>query len=193
MEHSYQSPDEQLLFFDRGLEYLRRTEDFAAGLVNIVRSAAAGIGSDSASLYLVKQSTGTLVPYILVNVSPEYLKGCASVPLGTQCCGRAALHKVPWSVADMWNDPLFADCASAARKAGVRAGFSIPVMMPDDTCIGTLAAHYSHIHEPRRSDIDRMTLFARLISMAVLTDLKHSNLNVHDWIAQQLKPGPRAI
>ena len=186
-------PEDHSLFFDRGLTYLRNVEDSGAAMANIVRSAAAAVGSDSASLYLLKQSTGMLEPLVLVNIAPEYLKGCAAVPLGTQCCGRAALHKIPWAVSDMWEDPLFADCASAARESGLRAAFSIPVMLPDDECIGTLAAHFRRVFEPGLKEIDLLTIFARLISMAVVADIKEQNLSVQDWISARLKQGPRVV
>ena len=186
------SLDNDLLFIDRGLDYLRKVKDFRAGLTGIVRSAAAIMGSDCASFYLLRQSTASLEPYILVNVPDQYLKGCRSVPLGTQCCGRAALHKVPWAVADMWSDPLFIDCSAAARESGMRAGFSVPVMLFEEECLGTLAVQFRHVYEPKHSDIARLRLFARLISVAALAEMKDRDANYRDWVTRQLAAGPVA-
>lgn len=188
----HSSDDEHSLFFQRGLDYLHHADDISAGMVNIVRAAGAALGSDCVSLYLLNSKAGALEPFVLVNIEESYLRGCSSVPLGTQCCGRAALHRVPWAVTDMWNDPLFADCAEAARQSGVRARFSVPVLIPDDQCIGTLAAHFYRVHEPTRADIDRLTLFARLISIAIVNHVNARKLKVSDWVAEQLERGARA-
>ncbi len=179
-------------FFERGLEYLRSIDDIRAGLTNIVRSAAAAVGSDCASLYLVNESTQTLEPYILVNIPATYLKGCASVPLGRQCCGRAALYKMPWAVADMWTDPLFSDCAEAARHSGIRSGFSVPVLLTSEECVGALGVQFQHVYQPGPSDIARLTMFARLISMAIQTDMENRNAVAADWVSTQLATGPLA-
>src|SRR6185369_15361078 len=127
------------LFLKRGLKYIETAESLRKALANIVRSAVEAVGSSSGSLYLLQHSTGMLEPYVLVNLPDEYLKGCRAVQLGAQCCGRAALHKVPWVVSDMWEDPLFKDCREAAMESGMRAAFSIPVLMANGDCVGTLA------------------------------------------------------
>src|SRR5579864_8848755 len=48
-----------------------------------------------------------LKPAVVVNLPKEYVKGCGEVPPSSQCCGRAAFHKLPWYVEDVWNDLLF--------------------------------------------------------------------------------------
>ncbi len=178
-------------FFESGLDFLRGITDVKEGLTAIVRSAAATVGSDCASLYLVDDSTAALEPYILINVPDAYLQGCASVPLGTQCCGRAALHRVPWAVVDMWNDPLFADCADAARKSGMRSGLSVPVMLGEE-CVATLAVQFQHVFQANQADVARLSMFARLISMAVLNDIEAQNLDPKLWVSRQLETGPIA-
>jgi GAF domain-containing protein len=184
--------DGDLLFVDRGLDYVRNVKDIRAGLVNIVRSAASALGSESASFYLLQQRTDVLEPFILVNIPDAYFRACSSVPLGTRCCGRAALHKTPWAVIDLWNDPAFADCSVAAVESGLRASISVPVMMPADECIGTLAVHFRSTHEPRHAEIALLSLFARIISLSLIAELEKRNTNYRDWISEQLAEGPRA-
>lgn len=141
--------------------------DLKATLTNLVRSAANAVGSDCGSLYLLNRSQGCLEPYILVNVPEEYLAGCESVPLGKQCCGRAALHKMPWVVADMWTDPLFADCREAAIASGMRSGFSIPVLNIRGACLGSLGVQFRRPFVPSVYDLERQRLFAQLIAFAI--------------------------
>jgi GAF domain-containing protein len=179
------------LFLIRGLKYIETAENLRSALANIVRSAVQAVGSNSGSLYLLRQSSGSLEPYVLVNFPEEYLKGCSSVPLGTQCCGRAALHKVPWIVSDMWEDPLFKDCREAAMESGIRAAFSIPVLIANGECIGSLAAHYRSIHEPTQSELERLRLFAQLLSVAIATERDRSKTKIDDeWLSAELTKGP---
>ena len=182
------------LFLKRGLKYIETAENLRSALANIVRAAVEAVGSNSGSLYLLRQSTGALEPFVLVNLPAEYVKGCTSVPLGTQCCGRAALHKVPWVVSDMWEDPLFKDCREAAMASGMRAAFSIPVLMANGECVGSLAAHFRSIHEPTQSEIERMRLFAQLISVSIATERDRSSAKIDDeWISSELAKGPTRI
>lgn len=182
------------LFLKKGLKYIETAENLRSALANIVRSAVEAVGSNSGSLYLLRQSTGELEPFVLVNLPAEYVKGCTTVPLGTQCCGRAALHKVPWVVSDMWEDPLFRDCREAAKESGMRAGFSIPVLMANGECVGSLAAHFRTVHEPTQSEIERMRLFAQLISVSIATERDRASTKFdEEWISTELKKGPTRI
>lgn len=183
--------EQDQVFFDRGLEYLVTINDIRPALTNVVRSAAATLGSDCGSLYLLQRTTSTLEPFVLINIPDDYLAGCSSVPLGAQCCGRAALHRMPWAVADMWTDPLFADCAEAARQSGMRAGFSVPVMV-DEECVGTLAVQFRYAFEAHQPEVARLSMFSRLVSLAIQRDMRARNLGPYDWVDTELAVGPLA-
>ena len=160
-------------FLNNGIRYVTEARDLKDALTKIVAAAAATVGSECGSLYLL-QSDGNLEPYILHNFPDDYLVGCKTVPLGTQCCGRAALHKVPWIVEDMWTDPLFVDCREAAKKAGMRSAISVPVLMADGRCVGTLASQFKEIYRPTEYSIERHRLFAQLIAFAIARDLEQT-------------------
>ncbi len=154
-------------FLNAGFRYILAATDLHTTLTNLVKAAAQAAGSDCGSLYLLNKGLGVLEPYILVNVPEDYLAGCKVVPVGTQCCGRAALHKMPWVVEDMWTDPLFSDCREAAQKSGMRSGFSVPVLAASGECIGTLGCQFREQHCPTTFDIERNRLFAQLIAFAI--------------------------
>lgn len=154
-------------FLEAGMRYVLTSSNLKIALTNLVRSAVHAVGSTSGSLYLLNRSTKRLEPFILINLPDEYLAGCQTVELGKQCCGRAALHKMPWIVEDMWSDPLFADCREAAKKSGMRSGFSIPVMNAKDECLGTLGSQFQELFTPTLYDLERQRLFAQLISFAI--------------------------
>lgn len=154
-------------FLAAGRQFIDKTQNPEKAIRALVRTAASTSGSEMGSLYLVDKLRGVLLPYILVNLPPEYTAGCEAVPLGSQCCGRAALHKIPWFVEDMWSDPLFVDCRQAAINAGMRAAFSIPVMSEAGECIGSLASHFREVHRPERITIEKFQLLSQLIAYAL--------------------------
>lgn len=159
-------------FLNEGFKFILNSPDLHSALTGLVKSAASLVGSDCASLYLVNKKLGVLEPHILVNFPEAYLAGCSTVPLGKQCCGRAALHKIPWIVEDMWTDPLFVDCREAAKAAGMRSGFSVPVLDADGECIGSLGCQFTHPYSPDVYAIERNRLFAQLIAFAVARQKK---------------------
>lgn len=157
------------LFLARGREYIARSPDVSKTVQDLVRLAAEAVGSRMGALYLLDETESVLKPFVVVNLPDEYVKGVGDVRLGTQCCGRAALHQLPWYVDDIWNEPLFPpETKAMARRSGVRAGFSVPVIVTGDRCIGALSAHFPEPHVPSGFEIHRQNLFAQLIAMALL-------------------------
>ena len=155
-------------FLIAGMRHVARAEDLDVVIRGLVQASAASVGTHMGSFFWLDSSRGMLKPAVLVNLPESYLEGCAEVPLGTQCCGRAALHKVPWVVEDMWTDPLFVDCRQAAKSSGIRSAFSIPVLDSTGDCLGSLASHFQDRHSPTVEDIDRQTSFAKLIAYALI-------------------------
>src|SRR5512147_2363104 len=101
---------DKLDFLRAGQRHITDSTDLKQTIAGLVKMAISTAGTDMGSLFLLHKRAGVLSPYILLNLPDAYLAGCSSVPVGTQCCGRAVLHKIPWVVEDMWSDPLFIDC-----------------------------------------------------------------------------------
>jgi GAF domain-containing protein len=156
-----------LSFVSAGMEYLAKSQDLKKTIAELVRLSANACGSEMGSLYLIDKADRYLKPFVLVNLPPEYIAGCSQLALGEQCCGRAALHKIPWIVEDMFTDPLFVDCREAAKTAGIRSGFSVPVLDAKGECLGTLASHFRERFRPDDHALERSKLFARLIAFAL--------------------------
>ncbi len=158
-------------FLEAGRRFISGSDSVTAALTMLVKAFGKFADSDSSSLYLLDPTQGVLVPHILHNFPDEYLAGCRTVALGSQCCGRAALHRQPWIVSDMWTDPLFADCQEAARNAGMRAGFSIPVL-DGDRCLGTLGCQFLQPYVPSRDVLHRGQLVAILVAWALRREVE---------------------
>lgn len=155
-------------FLLAGMGFVANSTDPKVAIAKLVEAAAAALGSDMGSFYLLDRDREVLEPYVTFNFPSEYLAACSSVPLGEQCCGRAAKYKHPWVVEDMWTDPLFAAAREGAKKAGIRAGFSVPVLDFNGDCLGTLAAHFRKPFAPNIYQLERQSAFAKLIGLALV-------------------------
>jgi len=159
--------DEQK-FLENGERYIAASSDVKKAVRDLVRAAAEAAGSNMGALYLIDESDRVLKPLVVVNLPEDYVQGCGEIPLGQQCCGRAALHNLPWYVADLWTDPLFpVETREAAKRAGVRAGFSVPVVNAQGQCLGALSAHFSDPHIPGDHEIRSHFMFAQLVAVAL--------------------------
>ncbi len=154
-------------FLRAGHRHVADSTNLKLTITGLVKTAAAAAGTDMGSLYLLRKTEGALHPYILLNLPEAYLVGCSTVALGTQCCGRAALHKIPWYVEDMWTDPLFVDCRAAAKTSGIRAALSVPVIAENGDCLGSLAAHFRDVYRPCHEIVETFQMLCTLIASAV--------------------------
>lgn len=180
------SSSDDAKFLARGFDYVAKSTNLQATLEKLVKVASECGGGVGGSLYLLDASRGVLTPCVLYNLPAEYVAGCTEVPLGTQCCGRAALHKVPWTVTDMLTDPLFQDCREAARTSGMRAAFSVPVLDANGNCLGSLACHFREPYEPSTYALERNRLFAQLIAFAIARRQQMPRTDVQPAIVSNL-------
>jgi GAF domain-containing protein len=155
-------------FLASGMEFVLNARNDRDAIDQLVKAAAACVGSDMGSFYILDEERKSLLPYVTHNFPPEYAAACARVPIGAQCCGRAVLHKIPWVIVDMWSDPAFEDASEGARKAEIRSGFSVPVLDANGNCLGSLGAQFKRLYSPTPYDLERQSLFAKLISFALM-------------------------
>lgn len=154
-------------FLQAGMKFLADSHDLNATIHRIVELAANACGSDMGTLCLVDRTEHVLKPFAVVGLPEAYINGCGRIGVGEQCCGRAALHRVPWVVEDMRTDPLFKAAAASAEKVGVRAAFSVPVLDARGECIAVLASHFHDRYRPSEYTLERAKLFAQLIAFAL--------------------------
>ena len=155
-------------FLESGYRLVSQSQDLEATISQLVQKAVQISGSDMGSLYLLDDSKSVLRPFMTFNLPQEYVDNCKEVAVGTQCCGRAVLHRMPWVVEDMLTDPLFREAREAAVRSGVRAGFSVPVITETGECLGSLAAHFRQPHAPTADVVQLMELCASVIAAAIV-------------------------
>ncbi len=62
---------------------------------------------------------------------------------------------------------LFAAARSAASVSPIRAAFSVPVFDRKKHCIGSLACHFSQVHNPTSEEIKRNEMWAEMIAHVI--------------------------
>jgi GAF domain-containing protein len=154
-------------FLESGYQLVSQSQDLEATISQLVQKAVQVAGSDMGSLYLLDETKKVLRPFVTINLPQEYVDGCKEVEVGAQCCGRAVLHRMPWFVENMETDPLFREAREAARRSGVGAAFSVPVITEAGECLGSLAAHFKHPHAPTADVVEVVQLCASVIAAAV--------------------------
>ena len=157
-----------LKFFDHSMFHLaNHNGDVRTAIGELVRLAAEGANSRSASLYIVDPAEPVLKPLVTFGLPQEYVQACGDVRIGDQCCGRAVQHRKPWVVSDMLADPLFESARRAAELSPIRAGFSVPVIDHDGACLGSLACHYDRPHTATNAEIERNEIWATMIAHTI--------------------------
>ncbi|MDX6284499.1 MAG: hypothetical protein QOH03_5570 [Kribbellaceae bacterium] len=81
-------------------------------------------------------------------------------------CGTAAYRHEPVVVTDIDLDPLWDDFRDLARRAGLRACWSLP-LLTDGELVGTFAMYYPEPREPSEDDRELAAMFARTVALAI--------------------------
>lgn len=156
--------DRDIRYFEDGLRAIKGSGDLKGALGNLIQLAASAAQSKASSFYMKDETGQFLKPLVTWGLSESYIARCGNVLIGEQCCGRAVAQRKVWVVSDMLHDPLFASARQAAVESSIRSAFSVPVIDADDEVLGSLACHFSQIHVPTSSDIERNRTWASLIA-----------------------------
>jgi signal transduction histidine kinase len=97
----------------------------------------------------------------------EYVSGIVGAPIGPKAgsCGTAAYLKRLVVVEDVETSPLWDDYRDLARRSGIRACWSTPILGTDDRVLGTFALYYREPRAPQAAElalIERATHIARI-------------------------------
>lgn len=158
---------DDIRFYKSGLSLIRGDDNLNRALGELVHLAAQAGNSYASSLFLADWSQNVLKPAVTYGLSVAYVEACGSITIGDQCCGRAVHGQKPWIVSDMLNDPLFAVARSAALLSPIRAAFSVPIFDRKKECLGSLACHFSEVHNPTSEEIKRNETWAEMIAHVI--------------------------
>jgi GAF domain-containing protein len=101
---------------------------------------------------------------------PEsYISAIEGIAIGPRVgsCGTAAYRAEPVIVTDIATDPLWSDYRDLARRHGLRACWSIPIISKDGNVLGTFAMYYREPRSPSREDLQVIERATHLAAIAI--------------------------
>jgi diguanylate cyclase (GGDEF)-like protein/PAS domain S-box-containing protein len=132
------------------------------------------------SVLLIDQSASTVHHGAGGRLPEAYRIGVEGAPVGAAAgsCGTAAHRAERVIVADIANDPLWADYAELALAHGLRACWSTPVMDGRDRVLATFAIYYREVRHPTEGELEDIDALAAMAALAVgqsalLQDQRH--------------------
>ncbi|MGW1378376.1 SpoIIE family protein phosphatase [Streptomyces sp. NPDC002446] len=96
----------------------------------------------------------------------EAIDGVATGP-NVGSCGTSAYLRAPVIVTDIAHDPRWEGFQDLARRAGVAACWSTPILGSDDELLGTFAMYHRTPKAPEEKDVALSAAFARLTALAI--------------------------
>ena len=91
-------------------------------------------------------------------------------------CGTAVFRRVPVTVSDIANDPLWASFLDLALPHGLRACWSTPISSRDGTIHGTFAVYYREPRNPAPQHTQLVAHATRLAAIAIERDRDKTEL-----------------
>src|SRR5262249_15340846 len=102
----------------------------------------------------------------------EYNRAIDGAAIGERegSCGTAATLRRPVIVTDIETDPLWEKYRDLARRYGLRACGSTPILSRDARVLGTFALYYRNPSSPTQDDLD---LIGRAVHVAGIAIQRH--------------------
>lgn len=101
-------------------------------------------------------------------------------------CGTAAYSASPVFVTDIATDPLWADFRDLALSNGLRACWSIPIMMAGRKVLGTFAMYHREPREPTVRDLALVDLITQTAALVISRERAETALRANEQRFQQL-------
>jgi len=115
------------------------------------------------------------------SMPPDYLAALNGLPIGPTAgsCGTAMHRKQTVVVSDILNDPLWAPYREVALHYGLRACWSMPILLDEDTVLGSFAMYYQHVRSPSDEDRRLISAATHLAGIAIARTRREAELQRH--------------
>ena len=163
---------------------LRQAES-RTGELRVVELIATGAPLDEVLALIIQMSEdrleGMLAAVIVLDEAGRRMRTAAALslpaefcrlldgqPIGRQGgpCGAAVYHREPVIVADLQQDPAWANYAEEARRFGLRACWATPMISPDGTLLGAFVMHSRVPRSPTRTELELVEAATHLAAAA---------------------------
>ncbi|MBP1204850.1 PAS domain S-box-containing protein [Duganella sp. 1411] len=115
------------------------------------------------------------------SLPPDYLATIDGQPIGPAAgsCGTAMHRRQTVVVADIMNDPLWRDYRETAARYGLRACWSMPIMLDGDTVLGSFAMYYREVRTPSDEDLSLIGAATHIAGIAIVRTRREEELRRH--------------
>jgi PAS domain S-box-containing protein len=122
-----------------------------------------------ASILMLDESGTRLRHGAAPSLPPSFVRAIDGSAIGPRAgsCGTAAFLRTPVFVNDIDRDPLWDDYRALADAAGLRAGWSMPVLANDGTVLGTFAMYYRTPQSPDEASVRLIERAAHIAGIAM--------------------------
>ncbi len=153
------------------LERIARGDELDALLQDLLALIEQELPGGVASLLHV-DAEGRVHPHPGSRLPAAYSAAIEGEPIGpcAGSCGTAAFRREPVHVADIANDPLWADYRQLALAHGLHACWSDPVQDTDGAVLATFAVYFDSPRVPAPEQIEMLAGYAHLASIALQRD-----------------------
>ena len=160
----------------------------------VARGAPLTTTLDKLMLLIEAQSPGVLCSTLLLDLDGRtvrsgsgpslpraYMDAIDGLPIGPVAgsCGTAMYRKEAVIVSDIQTDPLWAPYAAIADQYGLRACWSVPVLLDSDTVLGTFAMYYREVRSPSAGDMRLIGVATHLAGIAIARTRHEDELRRH--------------
>ena len=113
-----------------------------------------------------------------VGLPEAYLAAVDGTEIGPSagCCGTAAYTGTTCVTRDVEADPRWEGYRQPARDAGLRACWSVPLLLSDGTVLGTFASYSSAVDEPSGERIALTEAYASIVALGLDNVLRQAEL-----------------
>jgi PAS domain S-box-containing protein len=160
----------------------------------VARSAPLKQTLESLTRLIEGQSPGVLCSVLLLDpdgvtirngagpsLPEEYMALLDGFPIGpeTGSCGTAMYTRKTVIVTDIMEDPLWAPYTQLAAPHGLRACWSMPIMLDGDHVMGTFAMYYKEVRAPTDDDMRLIGVATYLAGIAIERTRREHELAQH--------------
>jgi PAS domain S-box-containing protein len=156
----------------RVLELVASGTPLPTTLTVLVRAIEEQVPPALASILLLSSDGTRVLRGAAPSLPEEYTSAIDGAPIGPKggSCGTAAALGRPVIVTDIEADPLWDDYRELARRFGLRACWSTPILTRDGRVLGTYALYYREPRSPMTADFE---LIARVTHVAGIAIQRH--------------------
>jgi len=162
------------------LEMIARGDPLPATLERLVRL----IEQQSDGVYcsvLLLDADGLMRHGAGPSLSADYMAQLDGLAIGPSVgsCGTAMARKATVVVSDIQTDPLWAPYKDLAAAYGLRACWSTPILLDQDTVLGSFAMYYREVRSPTADDHALIAVAAHLAGIAIVRIRREEELKRH--------------